>query len=274
MSVRGFALSCLLLISATASAAEPQPLRLSVGDWPPYLSTDFKHQGVVAHLLRDILADEGYALDLRFLPWSRAYAEAAAGKYAGTAVWMHKPEREVDFLYSEPVLNEQFVFFHLKKEVFHWDSLADLFGKKLGGGLEYSYGPEMDAYLTTGRLYMERVPSAEQNFNKLLRRRIDLYPQEINVGYTALLSHFDRDAISQVTHHPKPLLNNLSYLLVPRSDPNGHELLKRFNRRLAMYRASGRYDQYFHDLRQGKYLPDSALERDEKAAAVPVGDPQ
>ncbi|WP_071871010.1 substrate-binding periplasmic protein [Atopomonas hussainii] len=259
----------LIWLLGGVGVASAQSLVLSVGDWPPYLSKDFKHQGVVAHLISDVLKDEGYDVRFRFLPWTRAYADAAAGKYAGTAVWMRKKEREADFLYSDPVLNEQFVFFHLQQDKFTWDKLSDLLGKKLGGGLEYSYGPEMDAYLSTGRLYMERVHTDEQNFSKLLRGRIDLYPQEVNVGYTALLTHFVADDVARITHHPKPLLNNLSFLLVPRSRPDSHELLKRFNKRLAMYRESGRYERYFHDLRQGKYLPEPRGAQEENPNSTP-----
>ena len=242
-----------------AQANEQPVLNISVGDWPPYLSTELKHNGVVAHLISDVLADEGYRAEFQFLPWPRAYASAAAGKFDATAVWMHKAEREADFLFSAPLLEEQFVFFHLKSLPFDWKGFDDLTGMVLGGGLEYSYGPDFDVFLASNKVRMERVSSDKQNFEKLLKERVVLYPQEINVGYTALHNHFSPEERAKITHHPKPLLVNLSYLMLPKSLASSPELMQRFNKRLQSYRDSGRYQRYFDALQQGAYRMDNPL---------------
>ena len=164
---------------------------------------------------------------------------------------MHKSEREQDFFYSDPVLDEQFVFFHLREVRFDWQTFSDLRGLTLGGGLEYSYGPAFDAFLERGEVPMERVSSDQQNFEKLLKGRIQLYPQERNVGLAALRNL--PGAAAQITHHPRPLLVNQSYLLFPKSLPGSDLLRQRFDQRLQQYRDSGRYQRYFDDLDQGKY---------------------
>jgi len=251
-----FAAMCLWC-GLSAQAIEQPELRISVGDWPPYLSSELKHNGVIAHLISDILADEGYRVTFQFLPWPRAYTAAAAGRFDGTAVWMHKAERETDFYFSEPLLDEQFVFFHLKSLPFDWQRFDDLTGMTIGGGLEYSYGPQFDAFLAKNTVKMERVSTDMQNFEKLLKERVVLYPQEMNVGYAALRSHFSASDQAKITHHPNPLLSNYSFLLLPRSLASSPALMARFNQRLAYYRKSGRYDRYFADLNQGKYQPDA-----------------
>lgn len=254
MSPRQLLASLCLTLSLGVHASDAPVLNISVGDWPPYLSAELEHNGVVAHLISDILADEGYQVRFSFLPWPRAYAAAAAGKFDASAVWMRKDEREKDFLYSEPVLEEQFVFFHLKSLPFDWHRFDDLTGMTLGGGLEYSYGPDFDAFLASDKVTMERVSTDTQNFEKLLKERVVLYPQEVNVGYYALMRHFSTADIAKITHHPSPLLNNLSYLMLPRSLVGSPELLERFNRRLLEYRKSGRYAQYFKNFQQGAYF--------------------
>jgi polar amino acid transport system substrate-binding protein len=253
MNCKRLCSSLCLLLCLNTQAAEQQALSISVGDWPPYLSADLKHNGVIAHLISDLFADEGYRVSFQFLPWPRAYAATAAGRFAASAVWMHKNAREADFLYSAPILDEQFVFFHLKSFPFDWRSPYDLTGMTLGGGLKYSYGAKFDAFLSTGQVRIERVSSDMQNFEKLLRERIVLYPQEINVGYAALHSDFTPADIAKITHHPKPLLNNLSYLMFPKQLEGSQALRERFNRRLQQYRDSGRYEQYFRDLQAGHY---------------------
>ncbi len=254
---RRFLFCLLLTCSLTLPAQETrQTLHISAGEWPPYLSSQLPQQGVMAHLLRDVLADEGYQVEFRFLPWPRAYAAAAAGRFAATAVWMHKSEREQDFFYSDPVLDEQFVFFHLREVRFDWQTFSDLRGLTLGGSLEYSYGPAFDAFLERGEVPMERVSSDQQNFEKLLKGRIQLYPQERNVGLAALRNL--SGAAAQITHHPRPLLVNQSYLLFPKSLPGSDLLRQRFDQRLQQYRDSGRYQRYFDDLDQGKYSASQA----------------
>lgn len=246
----------MLLLSFQSTASERcAPLEITAGEWPPYLSRDLPEQGVIAHLIRDLLRAEGYCVQFKFLPWPRAYAEAAAGKQAATAIWMHKPEREADFLYSDALLDEQFVIFHLRSRAFDWQTLDDLRGLRLGGGLEYSYGPEFDAAIADGRLQMERVSSDQQNFDKLLRGRIDLYPQEINVGYFSLRQSFPPRKVATITHHPKVLLKNQSFLLFPKAKPESQALRSQFNRRLADFRQRELIAPYFADLRAGRYQP-------------------
>ena len=252
--IRLTSLICLLFTGSAVADSRPQ-LQISVGDWPPYLSSELKHDGVIAHLISDVFADEGYRVSFRFLPWPRAYADAAAGKFDASAVWMHKREREVDFLFSAPLLDEQFVFFHLKSLPFDWQQFSDLSGMTLGGGLEYSYGPAFDDFLASGKVHMERVASDRQNFEKLLKERIVLYPQEFTARDAALHRPCSAAEIAKVTHHPKPLLNNLSYLMLPKSLAGSPELLERFNRRLQSYRDSGRYQRYFDNLHRGYYQP-------------------
>lgn len=56
-------------------------------------------QGTVARLVRDIFAAEGYEVEFHFLPWKRAYREAANGRHDATAIWMFAADRQKDFIY-------------------------------------------------------------------------------------------------------------------------------------------------------------------------------
>lgn len=248
------ALLCLILINFTLCApASSEEVRIAVGDWPPYLSEQLKHNGIMGHMLSDIFQQAGYEVTLTFFPWPRAYSNAKAGKQDATGVWMHKPEREDDFYYSDPVLNEQFVFFHLKTTHFHWQTLNDLKGWVIGGGQEYSYGTEFDNALEAGDIIIERVPTKQQNWRKLLLGRIALYPEELNVGYSSLKQIYPKNKVDLVTHYPKALLNNLSYLLFPKKSDKSLKLIKDFNKQLKVFRESGRYDMYFKRFREGDY---------------------
>lgn len=246
-------LTILLINFANAQQTQAevkQFLDISVGDWPPFLDRSLPHNGVVAQLISDVLAEEGYQVRFHFRPWPRAYLEASTGMRDATAIWMHKPEREKDFYYSQPVMEENFVFFHLKSKPFNWQSLQDLAGMTLGGGINYSYGPEFNAALDNGVFVLERVSSKEQNFKRLLLRRIDAFPEEITVGYHSLYRDLKESDYQQITHHPTPFLSNNSFLLFPKKKASSPALMEAFNKRLAAFRGSGRYAHYFDRLKE------------------------
>lgn len=237
----------LMAGAGTLGAQGPEKLTISVGDWPPFFVQDEPGQGTVARLVRDVFASQGYEVSFQFLPWKRAYHEAAKGYHNATAIWMHAPEREADFRYSDGVMQEQFVLFHRKDLSLQWDRLVDLTGLNLGTSIGYSYGPAFDRAVEDQVLAVESAASTELNFRKLLYGRIDAFPEEINVGYHILRRETDNPDTARITHHPKPILENESFLLFPRSHPDTEKLLNAFNQGLQDFRDSGRYDRYFAD---------------------------
>ncbi|WP_037339434.1 substrate-binding periplasmic protein [Saccharospirillum impatiens] len=255
----------IILLTATLviSQAQAQVL-ISTGGWPPFLTPEQKHFGFIAHLISDVFAESGIEVDYQLVPWRRAYVGAVSGEYDATAVWMDAPDRHADMLYSDAILDERFVFFHRAGQTFEWQEFTDLSGLKLAGVLGYSYGPEFDAAVEAGILDIEWVASEASTVNMLLAGRIDAYPQEINVGYFTLSKTVSPEAARRITHHPKALLVNQSYLLLPRSLPDSEALLENFNSQLRAFRASGRYQTYFDAFEAGDY---------ELTATEPVSQP-
>lgn len=236
-----------------AASSADTTVDISVGDWPPFIAESLPHSGFVAHLISDIFAEAGYQVEFYFRPWNRTYLEAATGQRDATAVWMFEPERTDDFYYSEPVLKERFVFFHLKDRPFDWNILDDLAGEQLGGSLAYSYGPAFDAALERGVFELQRVATNKQNFARLLLGRIDVVPEEVSVGYHSLRRDLPPEQADRITHHPKPFLENDSFVLFPRVSSRSPELLRVFNETLEKFRASGRYQTYFDRFDAGEY---------------------
>ena len=239
----------LWFVSAPAMSAPQKttplpPLILSAGEWPPYLGADLPGNGMAARLIRDIFRDAGYQVKFQFLPWARAYQDSKHGRYAATAVWMKAASREQDFWYSDAVLEEQFVLFHLTSQPLTFHSLTDLHGMTLGGGLGYSYGSAFDAAVAKGDISISRVGDTAQNFRRLVKGRIQAFPEEQRVGYQVLRTQLPELA-GQISHHPTPLLTNHSFVLFPKSAENSEQLMQLFNQGLAHYRQSGRYQQYF-----------------------------
>jgi polar amino acid transport system substrate-binding protein len=248
-----YMLPFFITLSYSTYLQAQEKITIAVGEWPPYISQDEKHNGIVSHIITDIFSDIGIDASLKFLPWSRAYNDTIGGLHNASAIWMEKEERKVDFIYSNPVLVEQFVFFHHKTLSFDWNNINDLKPFSIGGIYASSYGPELDHALSEGDLKIDRVNRPRQNFKKILKNRLKLFPFEINVGTSVLKKYFSKEEQLQITHHPKPYLNNFSFVLFPKILTSSKELSKRFNKQLKIIRDNGKYDTYFENLKQGYY---------------------
>lgn len=249
--IKIFTLLPFIMVAPTAFSHEK--LEMAVGEWPPYVSQNQKHNGVIAHIISDIFNQIGLETNFHFLPWSRAYSETSKGKYDASAVWMHKDEREEYFIYSDAILTEQFVFFHNKTLKFDWQSMADLKGLRVGSIYGYSYGPELDDAFDKKLLIKTEVTSPEQNFKMLLHNRIDIMPFELNVGNSILKDQFSPSERYKIIAHPKPLLLNSSYVLFPKALEGSKKLSQQFSQKLKEMKESGQYDLYFKKLKEGFY---------------------
>lgn len=235
----------LFLVTSPIQAETSLPkLTIAAGEWPPFLSASLPDEGIVAHLIKDVFMEAGYEVEFAFLPWVRAFVEASEGNYDATAVWMFKEDRTVDFHYSAPVLNEEFVLFHKSNKPFKWTSYDDLKGLVIGGGIGYSYGPQFDAAQEEGVFRLLRLESVEQNLKMLAADRIDLYAEEKSIAYFNLQNTVPELA-DQITHHPNSILINQSFLLFPKISMESEALMEAFNQALERFRNEGRYDSYF-----------------------------
>ena len=245
---------CIAVLLSSAITADNR-LVLSTGGWPPFITDEQRHDGFIGHLIRDVFAESGIEVEYQYVPWRRAYVEASVGDFAGTAVWMDAPDRHDDFIYSDPVLDETFVFFYRRDRLFDWNTFDDLQGLTLGGVIGYSYGPGLDAAIADGTVQIEWVRDDEANFRKLLAGRIDAYPQEVKVGQYYMRQLLSESELELVTFHEQPLLVNQSFLLLSRARPESPQRIEQFNTQLRLFHENGRYKDYFRAFDRGDYEP-------------------
>ncbi len=111
----------------------PEIIRLTNGEWPPYLGEVLPHYGIVSRILTEALALEGVRVEYGFFPWERAYELAKDGKeWDGSTYWICMPERQKYFYCSESFGDSIHVFFHLKSSEFDWTTLEDMQGVTIG----------------------------------------------------------------------------------------------------------------------------------------------
>lgn len=217
------------LLPAIAPAGE---VRLTNGDWPPFLSPELPDHGTISRKVRKAFHQVGVNVEFGFFPWKRSLALAAQGSWDGSVAWRKTPERERDFYFSEPLFYCNYVFFHRRQRPIDWRQLAELRGYRIGATLEYDYGPAFRQAWQQRSIQVDVADTDEQNLRKLLAGRIDLFPVTREVGEFLLQTRFTPEEAAQLTYHPRPLLTQPMYLLLNRKRPEHAQLIKQLNRGL------------------------------------------
>ena len=243
----------LIVGCGVAVAQTSKTIRLTNGEWQPYLSKDAPHYGFASHVVTEAFALVGVEVEYGFFPWKRSMKLAIEGSWDGTAVWLDSDERRENFFYSDAVVPSTFGFFHLKDSGFDWNGYEDLKEVRIGGTLEYFYGKEFDAAEEAGVIRTQRVPKDETNLKKLLKGRIDVFPGEVMVTYAQIRDTFAEDQAAMFTHHDKAIQEDPMYLLLSKNVAGNMAMRDVFNEGLKQLKESGRYDQIIADALAGKY---------------------
>jgi polar amino acid transport system substrate-binding protein len=128
-----------MLINGVCAYAGQEPTSISIAteEYPPYTSESLKDFGIDAAIVSAAFNLEGIDIHYKFLPGARSYSEARVGMLDATLPWARREGREVDFYYSDPIIEiEVEHFFFRKAEPIDWDSgnpdMGQLAGLKVG----------------------------------------------------------------------------------------------------------------------------------------------
>ncbi len=252
--LKGLALTALILLCCgDIDARAAETIRLTNGEWQPFLSKDAPHHGFASHIVTEAFALVGVEVEYGFFPWSRAMKLAREGKWDGSAVWGASEERLQHFYFTDPVVPTTFVFFHLKTTPFDWNSYDDLSDLKVGGTVEYFYSDAFEAAEAAGVFRTLRGRSDEVGLKNLLKGRIDVVPGELMVTYEQIRDTFSEQEAALFTHHAKAIIDKPIFVLLNKDVPGNERMRDLFNEGLRQLKASGRYDQIIADALAGKY---------------------
>ncbi len=250
----GCLLSIFIMIYFSFTSFAEETIRITNGEWTPFLSKNLKHHGVISHIVTESFALEGVKVEYGFFPWGRAYNLVKSGDWDGSVVWTRTSEREEDVYFSDSLLVSKDVFFHLKSHNFDWNTIDDLKGTVIGATIKYTYGKAFDHAEKLGEIRVQRVPTDEMNFGKLLVERIQIFPMNLDAGYSLIQEKFDPKEVRLITNHPKPIGTYVYHLILSKKVKRNKNLLMLFNKGLKRLKESGKYNRYFEDSRKGKYL--------------------
>lgn len=202
-------------------------IRLASGEWAPYQSENFRHGGFVSDIVRQAFNVEGIDVEFGYFPWNRSLVLAREGHWDGTFLWFDTPERRSEFHISEPIIDIAYVFFHLKKYPFEWQTIEDLKGVRIGATHGYEFGgdafrqAEKDGSLQVLRSYEDR-----KNMQRLFLGRIDVFPCDLQAGYALINTLFTTEESRLFTHHKTPVKAAPHHLLLSKKIKNGRRLVE------------------------------------------------
>ncbi len=221
-------IAALLFLAVTTSPClSTEEIVIATGEYPPWISQSLKHGGYVSHIVSEAFKREGYTAKFRYYPWARAYETAKkGGDIYVSSFWFNLEERATHFYYSDPVMVEKTVFFHLKSlQVKNWTTLADLKNYTIGVTRGYTYTKEFWNMGNEKHLTFETVCSDEINFRKLLGGRIDLYPTGMVAGFGILHDKFDPALKDLITFHKKPLVEGPGSVLFSKNNKKSKKMV-------------------------------------------------
>jgi len=160
------ALYCLHAPGARAA----ETVVMSTTEFAPYMSAQLSHQGVLVAIATEAFKREGYALQIRFLPWVRALAYAKEGKVDGMVGIWHSQEREQWFVYSRSVISNKVGFYKRNGSPIVFTGLPQLRPYVIGTVRAYANPPAFDA----AHLHTDEAVDDLTNLRKLAAGRLDL----------------------------------------------------------------------------------------------------
>jgi len=258
--VKAFAVLILVLISSVSAAeyisslAGPGKIRIAVDEWPPYQSQNYKHFGSAHRVITEAFAKSGIQTEYGWHQWALTLKKARTGEWDGAALSQWSEEKDKYFLFSDPVMSAQKVFFHLREKSFDWKDYSDLKDVVIGGTTGYSYGKEFDEADAKGEVTMLRVGKNEQAFKMLMDGRIDTFLFERRAGYFLIHEKFP-ELLTQITHHAQPVQKVEYHLILSKRVKESAERLKQFNKGLKQLKEGGLVEFYLREGLAGRYNP-------------------
>jgi len=243
----------ILIISPIITSAET--IRLTNGEWPPYLSENLYKFGYWSHIATEAFAIEGVKVEYTFYPWRRAFRNVAKGDFDGSIFWTKSPERIKDVEYSKtPVDSLREVFFFRKNISFNWKTIKDLEPYELGATFGNSHIQKFEKAIGEGiKLKFQPVQSEIQNINKLLRSRIDAFLCMESVCGKMLLQQYSQKERDLIAVHPKIWVDNPHYLIISKKNKRAGYWFQTFESGLQKLKESGRLQRIRDDFMNGKY---------------------
>ena len=235
-------LICLFLSLALCTSVLAAPLRLVTGDdYAPFTGQALPEGGMLTQVVRAALQQSNIASSLDWQPWKRGYLKTLRGDYDATFPYVRTPQREEEFLYSEPLFIAEQHIFSRAGEVIEVDDVPSMQGRRLCYPLGWQPPPIIQQLVDDGQLSRHSPAGLHECARLLLMGRDDFFISDRRLGETAL--RLTGEPIERFRRSNSAINRSTLHLIVPRSHPQAAVIIAQFNQGLAQLRASGEYQR-------------------------------
>lgn len=205
LSLRAFYLSGLFLIVMSAAHSAQIPINLTSLEWPPYTGKDLPEQGYTTALIRAAFAQQGYALQVDFYPWSRAVllAKQPDGEYAGYFPEYFAHSVATQFIFSDAIGESPLGLAYYDGQAFDWQTYDDLKHYTIGVVQDYVNTDVFDRNVADSTQRVEVVSTDWQNLKKL--SALHLRAAIIDAHVLRFLLHNKAPIYQAIRLHPRLL---------------------------------------------------------------------
>jgi len=146
-------------------------------DFPPYsyIDSDKKVKGIDVDLLHEMAKRLGIEVNIKLVPWKRLLLMTQKGDIFGAFSLFKTPTRESFAHFTYPVHYSTFVLFTTKGNDIKFESVNDLYGKRIGLQAGFAISPEFDAARKRGDIHVVEFYNHGQSFRRLLKGGVDAF---------------------------------------------------------------------------------------------------
>ncbi|MEN9659055.1 MAG: hypothetical protein RL571_2520 [Pseudomonadota bacterium] len=239
----------LIIFNISAQSAELH-VRIASGEFQPYLSASLQDDGFISKIIRAAFKQENVSVSIAYYPWKRSYDMVKKGEADLTPYWVKTPEREQQFILSDPIDIIQYGFFYLKDKKITQLEFSNLNKYKVGVSLGYSYGVAFDTARAKQQFTCDEALSDEINIKKLIARRIDLFTADKVLGQHLISTTLLPKEADRITFFPKKFAEEPVYLLISKKIKNGAEITDKFNSGLKKIKKNGDYQRIMQEVKK------------------------
>ncbi|GLR11618.1 hypothetical protein GCM10007907_04080 [Chitinimonas prasina] len=208
-------------------------------DYAPFADQKLPEGGMTTEIVKRALAESKAELKLDWQPWSRGLEETKAARFAGTFPYLKTPEREVEFLYSQPIYTIEDRLFAKPGSNLDAANLKTLEGKKICLPLGWAPAAKLAPMLKSGALKQDQPKDISTCVKMVQAGRADFFVTDQFQGNAALQAAGAKD----ISMGASTVGSATLHLIAIKSGSQSKALLDAFNNGLAALKKSGEYER-------------------------------
>jgi len=235
-AVRIALLAWFVALAAVVTANEPPNLRLGSDEWPPFTGNPESKRAAI-ELVHTALDRAGIQADTTILEWKQVETALRRGELDGSAAMWRTEEREEDFLFSKPYLENRLVLIGRTGSDVSAKRMTDLAGKKVAAVGHYAYGEEIER--AAGVLFINAT-NDQDSLDKLLAGEVEyILVDELVVRHLLTFQSDEVEANLEIGFNP--LARRNLHFAIRREIPNAEKVVSALDSEIVKMLKDGTY---------------------------------